>query len=115
MSDELFPAGAVASKSPRLLWLDRHGIVTMSFDEAHRFGEWDKWVAGIAPGVTGSDAIAQWFCDECSRNGETTVGQGATEDDALAELAVKHGIPLWNEEPEPKPAQPHDVEHAGNY
>lgn len=84
--------------SPRLVWMKKHGVITMSFDKAHRFGEWDKWIAGIAPGVSGEAAIAQWFCDECGSNGETRIGMGATEDDALAHLAREWDLKLWNEE-----------------
>ena len=41
--------------------------------------------------------------------------EGKTEEEACQNWAVKHGIPLWNEEPGPKPTQPHDVERAGNF
>lgn len=97
-NSELFPESEIASISPRLRWMQKHGCITMSFDEAHRWGEWDKWIAGFADGVTGSDAIAQWFCDETGRNGETTVGVGATEDEAIVDLAQKFQVRLWNEE-----------------
>ena len=97
MTEELFPPESVAMDSPRLAWLKRHGCITMSFEPHQRFGEFDRWIAGFAEGVAGKDAIAQWFCEECGKNGETTIGMGATEDEAIAELAIRYGVRLWNE------------------
>ncbi len=74
---ELFPIEE--SKSPRLLWIEKHGI------KARRYSpdEFD-YLAG------------QLFVWGASGGGEW--GQGDTEDEALAQLAVKLGIRLWNEE-----------------
>lgn len=82
--------------SPRLVWVRLHGVITMSFEEHQRFGDDDKWAAGLAPGVTGKDAIAQWFCDECSHNGDMTTGWGETEEAAMEDLALKHELKHWS-------------------
>jgi hypothetical protein len=49
------------------------------------------------------DETSQWFCDETSEYGDSGIGIGATEDEAIGELmttwyARSHGIRLWNEE-----------------
>lgn len=85
--------------SPRLAWMRQHGIITMSFEEHERFGEWDRWIAGVAPGVSGKGAIGQWFCDETGRNGETTIGVGETEDAAIIDLCEKHELVHWSLSP----------------
>ena len=82
--------------SPRLAWVRKHGVVTLYFDEMHRFGDDDKWMAGLAPGVVGKDNIAQFLCEECGRNGDMTTGHGATEEEAMEDLAMKHEIPHWS-------------------
>ena len=61
------------TKSPRLKWIDKHGV----------------WVAEIT--LTGS--ITRWW--EATAAGITT--KGATEDEAIVNLAKKMGIKLWNE------------------
>ena len=101
MSTELFPIESVTLESPRLRWMKKHGIITMSFPTEACFGEFDKCIAGKAEGVTGKDNIAQWFCDETGRNGDTQIGMGATEDEAITELAQKWELKLWNEEAAP--------------
>lgn len=110
---ELFPAEAVTMDSPRLAWCKRHNAVTF-----HSLIEPAVWMAGFSqnPVAAGDDA-AQWMFEECGAHGSSRVGEGDTEDEALAEAARIHGIRLWNEEesPEPKNTQPHDVERAGNY
>jgi hypothetical protein len=85
--------------SPRLAWMRKHGVITMSFAEHQRFGDDDKWAAAFAPGVVGKDAIAQRICDECSHNGEMTTGWGATEDEAMENLALKFRVPHWSLSP----------------
>ena len=62
--------------SPRLLWMQRHGITTSPpfvTSEAHR----DHWLASGKLGLP--------------------FGEGDTEDDALVDYAKRHGLKLWNE------------------
>lgn len=94
MTSELFP-DLPEVLSPRLKWKQEHGIVTMFFNEQQRFGDDDAWAAGLAPGVSGKDNIAQFLCDECGRNGDMTTGWGATEDAAMMDLALKHELKHW--------------------
>lgn len=92
--DLLFPVAE--SLSPRLAWMRKHGVITFSLDD-------DTWLAGFQawhPTVT--DA-AQFFCDETGCNGDTRIGEGDTESDAMADLlncwyARERNIQLWNEE-----------------
>lgn len=60
------------SKSPRLMWMEKHGVWTAEITMRGRF---------------------QWW--EATSNGIT--GKGATEDDAIVDLAIKLEIKLWNE------------------
>jgi hypothetical protein len=64
------------TKSPRLIWLEKHQIVTLR----GKPDSWAAWVKGknIRP--------------NCS------YGYGETEDDAITSLAIKLGLRLWNEE-----------------
>lgn len=68
-------------KSPRLLWMDRHGIAL----EPNSDSSDNKWCACMWRdgwgGVSFKDRIP-----------------GKTEDGALTALAKAAGIPLWNEE-----------------
>jgi hypothetical protein len=70
MTDELFQIPETLS--PRLRWMREHQVTTTK--EAEPSG--DLWTAWVFP---------------------DTSGYGATEDDALADLAKKLSIPLWNE------------------
>ena len=63
------------TKSPRLKWLDQHGIWTMQTDPIFRGGEEHTW-----------NARSSGF-----------VRFGRTEDEAIVELAKAMGITLWNE------------------
>lgn len=65
-------------KSPRLKWLDRHGVWTgkVEYDHAGPTEPEDKWQATAA----GKE------------------GRGPTEDASIVELAKKMGIKLWNEQ-----------------
>lgn len=60
------------SKSPRLLWMERHGVQTSS-DPTNK----SYWMA------------------HGSRKGS---GFGSTEEDAIIQYALCAGIKLWNEE-----------------
>jgi hypothetical protein len=82
---ELFPVSDTKMDSPRLAWLKRHDV---SVDK-----EWDDYfdefvfVAKIMKLYTGGIYRYSYM-----------VGKGDTEDDALCDLAKKHGLRLWNEE-----------------
>jgi len=82
---ELFPAESVAMKSPRLRWMDKHGIKCdfSTYSEPGR--EWCAYfVLRCSPGGVPTDL------DAC--------GFGPTATDALQDIAMLHLIPLWNEE-----------------
>ena len=64
------------TKSPRLIWLEKHQIVTLR-------GKPDSWAA--------------WLSARSARV-EQIIGYGESEDEAIADLAIKLGIRLWNEE-----------------
>ena len=64
------------SKSPRLAWIEKHQIVTLR-------GKPDSWAA--------------WLSARSTRV-EQTIGYGESEDEAIADLAIKLGLRLWNEE-----------------
>jgi hypothetical protein len=69
------------SESPRRLWLKKHRISTHKSDCFTDDDEpWNAWVGEL------SEAIE-----------DNLVRTGATEDDALCDLAKKLGIRLWNE------------------
>jgi hypothetical protein len=73
----LFPIETVAMDSPRMKWMKRYDIHT----EYHLLAQY--WSAFI--------------CDD-DGNPDYPPGGGNTEDDALAALAKRHGLRLWNEE-----------------
>jgi hypothetical protein len=104
MTPDLFPPEVGRQDSPRLSWIKRHQVLTY-----HLVGT-GEWLAGFVAGenyakiAASSDETSQWFCDETGENGDSSIGIGATEDEAIAELmttwyATSHGIRLWNEEP----------------
>jgi len=64
------------SKSPRLAWIEKHQIVTLR-------GKPDSWAA--------------WLSARSAR-AEQAIGYGESEDEAIADLAIKLGLRLWNEE-----------------
>lgn len=82
MSDFLFDAPVVLS--PRLAWMEKHGV------ETHRAN---------ATGEGGST----WVCRKIRPRLESLwtsseIGGGETEDEALAAFAMHAGLKLWNEE-----------------
>lgn len=80
MSDELFPAEQVTMDSPRLAWMKRHGIITYysAMDPAVWFAGFQRWW----PELSGVD----FFANETAHNGDSRVGEGETEEEALGEL-----------------------------
>ena len=91
-TDELFDADVVASVSPRLAWIERHRIVTHKVESNP-----DTWLAGIAQDAQGLSGIRAWFAADKQSWDKAKVGVGDTENDALTDLAVKHGLRLWFE------------------
>lgn len=73
MNDLLFDAPE--QPSPRLAWMRKHNI------HVRRDPEEGEWVAS----TQGPTGVNYW-------------GFGETEDEAMAELALKRGWKLWNEE-----------------
>ena len=72
MTDELF--SIPPQLSPRLRWIDKHGIWTQRFDAPSIAPEF-RWKA-TAAGITAT---------------------GPSEDEVIVELAKLMGIKLWNE------------------
>jgi len=90
--DLLFPV--VESLSPRLAWMKKHHCITLKSNV-----EPNLWLAGFSEElITDPDLRAQWMFIETASNGDSTVGEGETEDEAIAEAAIKFNIHLWNEE-----------------
>jgi len=85
--NELFPSDVGAMLSPRLVWRKKHGVQTAHSADC------------------GDEDFLPWFCwldSDCARPGEmpgfrAPCGYGRTEDEAMRDLAVTRGIPLWNE------------------
>ena len=75
MNDSLFDIPE--TKSPRLLWMERHHIQTRETGTvSDELGDCRRWIAESPVGN----------------------GYGETEDGASTQLALKLGIKLWNEE-----------------
>jgi len=70
--DALFPDTEGAQKSPKLLWLESHGLTVRLNPAAHQ---------------------KPWICSTSSID----FGCGDTEDEAIAEWAIANGKRLWNE------------------
>jgi len=89
MNDTLFDIPE--SKSPRLLWIEKHGVLTHHSPHMDD----DPWMAIIPfDGHTGSIGaiMAEW----CRLYDETgMIGYGETE--AIVKLAIAHNLKLWNE------------------
>jgi hypothetical protein len=89
--DELFAPDTGAAESPRLAWMRRHNVTTW---------QTPNYAGDVESPETG-DTIQRW---NASRHGHTAgmiqapVTTGATEEEALTELAQRLGLKLWNEE-----------------
>lgn len=94
-SDELFPAEAVQMDSPRIIWMRKHKVLTY-----HSLAGEDGacWFAAFDEGEYIYEDMADFFCQHLGATGDSECGEGATEDDAIAHLARRAGIRLWNEE-----------------
>lgn len=67
--DELFDPSSVAMASPRLRWCEQHRVTTTRTKKG--------WEAKMPR--------------------KKEVGVGPTEEEACADLGVRHGVRLWNE------------------
>ena len=77
MNEDLF-ANLPPVKSPRLLWMEKHGITTEKR----------------------SSSIGQVFvatAQNLTRTGTITTKSTSNEHDALVEMAIQLGIKLWNQ------------------
>ena len=96
MSDELFPVEAVQQDSPRLLWIRKHDIKTHRSDNVP---ESESWMALMPQEKDRNRELADIMAESCRLYDECGhIGYGATEDDAIAELARNVGLRLWFEE-----------------
>lgn len=91
---ELFPIEAVTQDSPRLAWMKRHGVITLHHAPGHCPATWFAGFQSWWPTLTSDD----FFATETGANGDSRIGEGDTEDEALAALASNAGLRLWNEE-----------------
>lgn len=88
---ELFPEAEVRSLSPRLKWMQQHGIRTQENDPELEFN-WDAWTGNRHEAIIKSfEAFEQDAICDCYATGKT-------EEEALAKLARAKGLKLWNEE-----------------
>lgn len=109
MSAELFPIESMAADSPQLAWMRRNAVVAyeslagrpdslwfaLFWDFAIDFEQLDLASPGNPRDVESLVVL------EIGRNGLQRAGTGKTRDEALAELARKFGLKLWNEEEAP--------------
>ena len=91
---ELFAPESVAMDSPKLAWMKKHGIITCYHAPGHVEPTWFAGFQDWWPDRTGSD----FFCEETMHNGDSRIGEGETETEALAALCAAWEIKLWNEE-----------------
>jgi hypothetical protein len=93
-NDELFPVEAVAMDSPRLAWMKRNNILT-HFSS----GMPDPWLAIAAMPEDVGKNIGQIMAESCRLYDEANLcGYGATEEEAIVDLAEKNMWAIWNEE-----------------
>ena len=96
-NDALFPM--VETLSPRLAWMKKNGIVTLKhvYHDTQTVTEWfaglRDWWGDLDPEV--------FFMNETAHNGDSRMGVGYSEEDAVFELCQKTYIRLWNEEDGP--------------
>jgi hypothetical protein len=84
MSDELFSVPVV--KSPRLAWLEKHGVKTKHFPDRAQSEPFDEDEDG--------DELYPWVAFAAGGH----MHGGVTEDEAVCGLAIRMGWLLWNEE-----------------
>lgn len=76
--------------SPRAAWIRKHKALTFrgNMDE----GVW-LWLAAFDTGQWEYQNVADFFFKETSHHGETRIGTGQTEDEALLDLCTFHDAP----------------------
>ncbi len=67
------------TKSPRLIWLEKHGIK-------------------VTPSKAHGPSLKCWMAYRHDGDFISASAYGSTEDEAIADLAIKLGLRLWNEE-----------------
>ena len=93
MSDALFDIPP--SLSPRLQWMEKHHIKIHYSPECAE----SPWLALMPFEEHRAMNIGDIMAEACRLYDEQgRLGYGSSEDDALAEMARKSGIQLWNEE-----------------
>lgn len=91
--NELFPVESVLQDSPKLAWMKANHVLTHNAPHMEQ-----SWCAIVArPEHRGMD-IGEIMAKACQLYDLTDrIGYGETEDEAIADLAIKHGMRLWNE------------------
>jgi hypothetical protein len=56
-----------------------------------------QWMAGFDGGQWEYENAADWFCQETTHYGDSRIGVGETEDEAIESLCKLYRVPLWNE------------------
>ena len=92
-SSLLFPLAEIASKSPRLLWLESHGIRTLYRDDLPaKAGRWEAFVGDYEKAV--EETLLSTHTDFYTYESHF-LAWGETEEDAILALAENNGWPLW--------------------
>ena len=94
--DELFPLAEILQESPRLRWLKKHNVITFSC--AQLDSEDYIWLAAFDKSKWVYKSPLDFFAQETAEFGDTRIGSGDTEDDAICMLARMYRVRLWNEE-----------------
>ena len=108
MNDELFPAESVAMDSPRIAWMKRVKSELDIFTDLCSVSGWMAFSFAKAKDILlgyqltedeKKDPIALFagYCRLLDDAGMVADGE-QTEFDAVVFVAMRHGIPLWNEE-----------------
>lgn len=84
------------TKSPRLLWVEKHGVKTKERDG--KFYAWDSYTEESMREEYEDEHGDDRNFDMISESPKGWIGIGATEDDAIVDWAKKNSTPLWNEE-----------------
>lgn len=93
MSEELFEIPEALS--PRLAWIKENNVLTHYASHLEDFD--DPWTA-IIPMEDHVGTLPQIMAEWCRVYDDANeIGYGATEDDAIVDLAKKLNLKLWNE------------------
>lgn len=89
----------IRQDSPRLAWLKRNKV-RLNFSAAAK-PPYSAWLPQSEyQGNEKTPYVAPYVSGSLPRDPDAC-GYGTTEDEALADLATRHAIPLWNEPPRP--------------